>query len=89
MVKLTPQQVTEVNTIIADIEKSVQPSSEIGAREKASLSALLKANKIDKKPTFFKCKREYSDIIVSHFVKEKKVVRNKFHMNAQPFIYIL
>ena len=83
------QQITEINSLIAEIEKSIDPKSEIGARDKVFLTALLKANDVKMKPLFFKCKREYSDTIVSHFVKEKGLVKNRFHMNGQPFIYLL
>jgi len=89
MIKLSPQQVTEVNATIAEIEKAIKPKSEIGSREKTSLTSLLAASKIDKKPLFFKTKREYSDIIVSHFVKEKGIVKSRFHMNGQPLIFVL
>lgn len=83
------QQIIEINSIIAEIEKTIESSSEIGARDKAFLTPLLKANDITKAPIFFKCKREYSDAIVSHFVKEKGLVKNRYHMNNQSFIYIL
>jgi hypothetical protein len=88
-IKLSPQQVTEVNTLIAEIEKVVKPKSEIGAREKAILAGLLKTSKIEKKPVFFKCKREYSDTIVTHFVKEKGLTKSRFHMNGQSFVFVL
>jgi len=89
IIKLAPQQVTEVNEIIAEIEKVIKPKSEIGAREKASLTSLLNASKIEKKPVFFKVKREYSDIIVGHFVKEKGLAKSRFHMNNQALIFVL
>jgi len=82
-------QTTEINAIIAEIEKAIKPKSEIGARDKVFLIALLKANKVKKAPQFFKCKREYSDAIVSFFVKEKGVVKNRFHMNSQSAIFVL
>jgi hypothetical protein len=83
------QQVKEINRVIEQIEKSVKPGSEIGAREKTILVNLLSANSIAKKPIFFACKREYSDTIVSHFQKTKGLPRNKFSSNAQPFIFII
>jgi hypothetical protein len=83
------QQVTEINAIIAEIQKVVKPKSEIGARDKAFLVPLLKANNVKKVPQFFKCRREYSDAIVSFFVKEKGLTKNKFHMNSQSAIYVL
>jgi hypothetical protein len=82
-------QVTEINAIIAEITKAIKPKSEIGARDKAFLTASLKASGEKKKPQFFKCRREYSDAIVSFFVKEKGVVKNRFHMNNQSAVYIL
>ena len=82
-------QITEINELIAEIEKSVKPKCEIGARDKAFLSNLLKSAKEKKKPQFFKCKREYSDVIVSHFVKEKGLTKNRFHTNGQSAIYLL
>lgn len=85
----TKKQILEINEIIAEIEKSVKPKSEIGARDKAFLTTLLKGVKEKRKPVFFKCKREYSDVIVSHFVKEKELTKNQFHMNAQSAIYLL
>ena len=86
---LSAHQITEVNAIIAEIEKSIKPKCEIGARDKVILSALLKANMVTKVPQYFKCKREYSDTIVSFFVKEKGVTRNRFHMNGQTSVFVL
>jgi len=88
-IKLSPQQVTEVNALIAEIEKVAKPKSEIGAREKASLTSLLAASKIDKKPVFFKTKREFADTVVAHFVKEKGLAKSRFHMNGQALIFVL
>jgi len=89
MIKLSPQQVTEVNALIAEIEKVIKPKSEIGGREKASLTSLLAASKIEKKPVFFKAKREYADTVVAHFVREKGAVKSRFHMNNQSLIFVL
>jgi len=89
MAILNTQQIKEINEQITEIEKSIKPACEIGAHDKPSLSALLKAQKIEKKAVWFKCKREYSDAIVAHFVKEKGVVKNRFHKNNQSYIYIL
>ena len=75
--------------LIAEIEKSIKPKCEIGARDKAFLNSSLKAANEKKKPVFFKCKREYSDAIVAHFVKEKGLTKNRFHMNGQSTIYLL
>ncbi len=88
-IKLSPRQVIEVNETIAEIEKVITPKSEIGAREKASLHTLLSSNKIEKKPVFFKAKREYSDTIVGYFVKEKGLTKSRFHMNNQALIFVL
>lgn len=85
----TPLQITEINATIAAIEKVIKPKSEIGARDKAFVNALLASAKEKRKPVFFKCKREYSDAIVTHFVKEKGLAKNKFHMNGQSAIYVL
>jgi hypothetical protein len=89
MPKFSDKQVEEINAIIEAIGKEVKPNSEIGARDRKILSGLLAANKIEKSPKFFACKREYSEAIVSYFVKEKNTKRNKFSMNTQSFIYIL
>lgn len=89
MAALSAPQITELNDLIAEIEKSIAPKCEIGARDKVTVRALLKANKATNVAQFFNCKREYSEAIVSHFVKEKGVVKNRFHMNSQPAIYIL
>lgn len=89
MAVLSAQQITEVNTLIAEIQKSIKPKCEIGAHDKVILNGLLKANKVKGKPQFYKCKRELSDAIVSYFVKEKGVIKNRFHMNHQPYIFII
>jgi hypothetical protein len=89
MPKFTLKQVEDINTTIKKIEEKLKPNVEIGARDRTVLRALLKTNTIDKTPEFFECKREYSDAIVTHFIKEKKLTKNKFSMNAQPFIYII
>jgi hypothetical protein len=89
MAKFNEKQVGEINKIIEDIQKKVQKDSQIGARERQTLNSLLKANKIDKKPVFFNCNREYSEAIVSYFTKEKNLVKNKFHMAAQQSVFLL
>lgn len=89
MAILSPQQITEVNALISEIQKSIKPKCEIGAHDKVILNGLLKANKVSSTPQFFKCKRELSDAIVSYFVKEKGVIKNRFHMNHQPYIFII
>lgn len=89
MAKITPDQVKEINVVIAEIEKAIKPNVEIGARDRSVLPGLLKASGSDKKPKFFNCKREHSTEIVSHFLKNKGLIRNKFHMNAQTAIFII
>ena len=83
------QQITEINTLIAAIEKVIKPKFEIGARDKTFITSVLKANKVTKKPLYFSCKREYSDFIVSHFVKENGVAKSRFNMNNQSCIFLL
>ena len=82
-------QIAEINAIIAEIEKSKTSKCEIGARDKTFLSTALKGVKEKRKVEFFKCKREYSDVIVTHFVKKKGLTKNRFHMNSQSSIYLL
>ena len=89
MAILNVQQIKEVNEIIAEIDKAIKPKSEIGAHDKPSLTALLKTQDLKKEITFFKCKREYSETIVTHFVKEKGILINRFHKNNQGYIFIL
>jgi hypothetical protein len=89
MAKLTQDQVKEINAIIAEIEKVIKPDSEIGARDRSVLPGLLAASKETKKPKFFNCRREHSNDIVNHFIREKSLKKNKFHMNAQTSVYIL
>ena len=83
------QQIKEINDAIEEISKSVQPKCEIGAHDKVSVAPLLKAQKPPREVLYFKCKREYSDAIVAHFVKEKGAVKNRFHKNNQSSIFIL
>jgi hypothetical protein len=89
MSKFNAKEVGEINAIIADIEKVVKAKSEIGARDRATVTSLLTAAKVAKKPVFFKCRKEYSDAIVGHFVKEKNITRNKYHMSSQGYIYVI
>ena len=89
MAILNTQQIKEINEQIAEVEKSIKPKCEIGAHDKPSLTALLKAQNLKKEVIYFKCKREYSDAIVAHFVKEKGVMKNRFHKNSQSYIFIL
>jgi len=87
-VKFNEKEVREINEIIAEISKVIKPKSEIGARSKAMLTGLLASAKT-KKPTYFKCKREYSDAIVNHFIKEKGVTKSRFSTTAQDTIFVL
>jgi hypothetical protein len=83
------QQIKEINEAIEEIGKSIKPKCEIGAHDKASLAPLLKAQKPAKEAVYFKCKREYSDAIIAHFVKEKEAIKSRFHKNSQSTIFIL
>ena len=94
MPNFNEHQVKEINTIIASINSTLaklkNKKCEIGSRDRTTLQKLLAANKI--KPastTFFKCKREYSETIVSHFVNEKGLLKSKFTMNTQEYIFLL
>ena len=89
MQSFSPKQITEINAVIAEIEKSIKAKCEIGAHDKVSMSALLKGTGEKKKAQFFNCRREYSDAIVSFFVKEKGVVKNRFNKSGQSSIFIL
>ena len=94
MPKFNEHQVKEINTVISNIntalEKMKSKKCEIGARDKATLKSLLTANKIDPaKATFFKCKREFSDTILSHFITEKELTKSKFSMNTQEYVFLL
>ena len=80
--------IAEINEVIQQIEKALVPNCEIGARDKATLNGLLKANNIKKKTKFFPCKRENSAKVITHFVKTKGIPQSKFSVNAQPFIFI-
>ena len=89
MANHTAPQIKEINDLITEIAKVLKPESEIGAQNKTVVSALLKAQIPAKKATYFKCKRELSEAIVTHFVKEKSVAKNKFHKNNQEYIFIV
>ena len=81
--------IAEINEVIAQIDASLKPGCEIGARDKATLKSLLKTAKINREVKFFPCQREHSAKIVAHFVKEKKVAQSRFNSNAQPQIFLL
>ena len=81
--------IAEINELIGEIEKALEPKCEIGAREKVTLKNLLRANKDKKKVKFFSCQRENSAKILTYFVKEKGIPQNRFSMNTQPHIFIL
>jgi hypothetical protein len=89
MPTFSQKQVEEINAIIKAIESEIKPKMEIGAKDRVVLAGLLQANKIKKAPKFFKCKREYSDAIVSHFVKEKGLPRSRFSSNLQTSIFLI
>ncbi|HTE30165.1 MAG TPA: hypothetical protein VK666_07310 [Chryseolinea sp.] len=89
MTTFTANQIEEINAIIKAIESKIKPKSEIGAKDKVVLTSLLLTNKVKGKPEYFKCKREYSDAIVTYFVKEKGLAKNRFSSNAQTSIYII
>jgi hypothetical protein len=82
-------QIKEINDAIEEIGKAITPTCEIGAHNKSSVSALLKTHSPSKAVIYFKCKPEYSDAIVSHFIKEKGLIKNRFHKNNQLTIFIL
>lgn len=83
------QQIKEINDLIAEVSKAIKPKCEIGAHDKASLAALLKTQTPAKEAVYFKCKREISEAIVTHFVKEKGVAKSRFHKNNQAYIFIV
>ncbi len=89
MAVFNTKQIQEINEVIAEIEKVIKPKNEIGAHDKASLAALMKSQDSSKKISHFKCKPEYSDTIVTHFVKEKKLVKHRYHKNNQSNIFVL
>ena len=94
MAKLNEKEVREVNAIIEKIEKALgelkKSKPEIGARDRATLQSLLRVNKIEPpKISFFPCRREHSNTIVSHFVTEKQIPKSKFSLSAQEYIFIL
>jgi hypothetical protein len=87
--KFNEKEVREINEIIAEVTKVIKAKSEIGARSRATLAGLLAASKVAKKPVYFKCKREYSDAILNHFVKEKGITKSKFSMPTQDSIFVI
>ncbi len=89
MAKFSSVQIEEINAIIKEIEAKIKEHVEIGAKDKPVLAGLLQANKVAGTPEHFKCKREYSDTIVSYFVKEKGLTKNRFSSNFQSSIFLL
>jgi hypothetical protein len=93
MARFNEKQVNEINLVIENIDKAIKKNGkkkyEIGSRDKTILLSLLKANKLETNRLFFPCKREYSEVIVSHFVNEKGLAKNKFSANTQENIYLL
>jgi len=83
------KSIAEINELIEKIEQGLEPNCEIGARDKMTLKGLLKASKSDKKAKFFRCKRENSAKVITHFVKVKGIPQSKYSMNAQPDVFIL
>ena len=82
-------QIKEINDAIEEISKAITPTCEIGAHGKNSVSVLLKTQAPAKTVVYFKCKPEYSDAIIAHFIKEKGLIKNRFHKNNQSTIFIL
>lgn len=82
------KSITEINDIIKQIEKVLEPECEIGARDKETLRALMKASNMEKNTKFFACRREDSTEIVNHFTKTKGIPKSKFSLNAQPFVFV-
>jgi len=89
MANFSVLQIKEINETIEAISKAIKPKCEIGAHDKISLNALLKAQQMKNEVVYIKCKPAYSDAIVAHFVKEKGVIKNRFHKNSQSYIFIL
>ena len=83
------KSIAEINDLISKIEAALEPKCEIGARDKATLKALIKSTDGKQKMKFFPCKRENSAKVITHFVKGKGIAQSKFSMNAQPNIFIL
>ncbi|MBL7873418.1 MAG: hypothetical protein JNM78_17500 [Cyclobacteriaceae bacterium] len=89
MANFNAHQIKEINDLIEEIAKVIKPKSEIGAHDKPAITQLLKTHEPKKKATFFKCKREFTESIVMHFVKEKEIAKSRFHKNNQTCIFIL
>jgi hypothetical protein len=83
------KSITEINSLIEKIEKVLEHECEIGARDRNTLRALLKQGNEHKKITFFVCRREDSNEIITHFTKTKGIAKSKFSLNTQPFIFVL
>lgn len=94
MAKFNEIEINEINSIISDVQKAIDimnsPFAKVGARDRVTIRALLTANNIPSSTIgFFKCKRHYSDAIISHFVNNKGIKRSRFSMNLQEYIYII
>jgi hypothetical protein len=94
MAKFNEKEVKEINTVISEIQKAIDAmksaNCKIGAGDKVTVLALLKANSIPSSTIkFFKCKREHSGSIVSHFLVDKGIKRSRFSMNLKPYVYII
>ncbi len=82
------KSIIEINEVIQQVEKALVAGCEIGARDRETLRALLKASGVEKKTKFFACRRENSNDVVTHFVKTKGLTKSKFSLNAQAYIFI-
>jgi hypothetical protein len=83
------KSIIEINKVIEQVEKALVPGCEIGARDRETLRALLKASSPEKKTKFFACRRENSNDVVTHFVKTKGLAKSKFSLQSQPYIFIV
>jgi hypothetical protein len=89
MAKFNQREVEEINAVIAEIAKKAKPKMEIGGRDKTVLNAMLATSKVEKEVLFFKCRREHSDAIISHFVNNEKLTRSKFSSASQSYIFLI
>lgn len=82
MAVLNSQLIKEIIELIAEISNSISPKCEIETHDKPWLVSLLKVLKLKNERIYFRYKRECSDSIITHFVREKGVISNRFHWNA-------
>jgi hypothetical protein len=83
------KQIKEINDIIEQITGKLQKDCEIAACNKVMLASMLSARKIEKTIKSVACRPEYSNAIVSYFVKEKGVALSQFNRNLQSTICII